>query len=139
MARYNFAGGAPTSYSAAGFGYWDVAAFGSQGFALSETTLTKFNMNAGMASVSNKPISFGGLLGAYALGRGHGNLCFLGGVTASGTRIVKFDGTDYQVWGNIENSAIKSITGISVVVAPEPGTMLALTLGVAALSRRRRR
>lgn len=139
VARYNFAGGAPTSYSSANQAYWDLAAFGSLGLGLSETAVTKLNMNAGMASISSQPLTQFGLNAAQALARGHGNMSFVGGWTGSGYRIVKFDGTDYQNWGYIEHSAIKNITGIATVVAPEPGTMIALSLGVAVLARRRRR
>lgn len=80
-----------------------------------------------------------GSMGAYAsnanIANGHGNLAYL----LMGTDLVSYHTGIGTIMGTQSLSFSSNIRGMAVVIAPEPGTILALAGGIAALLRRRRR
>lgn len=74
-------------------------------------------------------------------GFGHGNIAYITGVNGSGTngsisRILYNENLVLQTFGS---GVLVEPRSMAVVVAPEPGSMIALGLGLAAILRRRRR
>ncbi|MCC7103157.1 MAG: PEP-CTERM sorting domain-containing protein [Fimbriimonadaceae bacterium] len=80
-----------------------------------------------------------GSMGAYAananIANGHGSLAYL----LMGTNLVTYHTGLQTVLGTQSLGFSSNIRGMAVVIAPEPGTMIALAAGVGALLRRRRR
>lgn len=83
-------------------------------------------------------VGVSGSMGAYALNaniaNGHGNLVYM----LIGTNLVSYHSGLSSVMGTQSLSFSSNIRGMAVVIAPEPGTMLALAGGIAALLRRRK-
>jgi hypothetical protein len=76
-----------------------------------------------------------------AITRGHGEYGYYLGATATGFGIQKFyeNGDNFQNFTQVAlPSQIGSINSAVTVVAPEPGSMIALGIGVAALLRKRK-
>ena len=76
-----------------------------------------------------------------AITRGHGSYGYYLGATATGFGVQKFydDGVSFQNFTQVAlPSQIGAINSAVTVVAPEPGSMIALGLGVAALLRNRK-
>ncbi len=85
--------------------------------------------------------TFTGMNSINAVGYGHGNTAYAAGFgTGGGSTITTFDTNLNRLsepW-NLAAGGGNGITGIAVVTAPEPGTMLALGAGIAAILRRKR-
>ncbi len=115
-----------------------VSARGNWLVAANQTLLTfaETAPTAGFFLTSGVVTGFANARGAAI---GHNNLMYVSGVSASGAGLVE----RYDRFGNFAGSfgggQLKNPISLGVVVAPEPGTMIALGVGAAALLRRRRR
>jgi hypothetical protein len=91
-------------------------------------------------SLAITSVSFTGMNAINSVGYGHGNTVYAAGFgTAGQSTITTFDTNLNRLsdaW-NITGGG-NGITGISVVTAPEPGTLLALGAGLAAVLKRKR-
>lgn len=139
VACYNAGGGAAIGVSGTPTAYWDLVSMGAEGIGLTTSSVVRIGLSPSLPTLASTTIPSFGLSSVGALARGHGNSVYIGGSTASATRIARFDGTDFANWGFIENPAIKSIAGMATVVAPEPMSVLTLVGGLAILARRRRK
>lgn len=75
------------------------------------------------------------------LARGHGNVLYVNGLDAANPangRIVRLDGLTGDFYGVVPGTYSPGLRSMDTVIAPEPGTLLALGVGLAALVRRRR-
>lgn len=72
---------------------------------------------------------------------GHGGLMYIAGMNAGGTAgiVQRWDADLSQFGGTFGESVLKNPIGCAAVVAPEPGTLAACALGLAALARRRKK
>lgn len=72
---------------------------------------------------------------------GHGRMTYFAGRNGAGTagQIAVWNPVFSGFRGTFGSGQLVDPTSMAIVVAPEPGTLLALTLGLAALARRRRR
>lgn len=112
---------------------------GALTFALSSTDRRYFVTSS--AAISNVPGEVSTLTTTTAITRGHGEYGYFLGTTATGFGYQKF----YENGVNVQNfaqvalpSQIGSINSAVTVVAPEPGSMIALGVGVAAVLRKRK-
>jgi hypothetical protein len=108
-------------------------------FALSATDRRYFTTTSTVNSVFNGSTST--LTTTTAITRGHGEYGYLLGATATGFGIQKFfeNGNNFQNFPQVAlPSQIGAINSAVTVVAPEPGSMIALGVGVAALLRKRK-
>ena len=91
---------------------------------------------AGFSSATTNVYATASVSGSLTLGGGHGDILYLQ------------TGTQLQLLSSVDNSLIgtqtlpfgtnSTLAGMAVVIAPEPGTMIAFGVGLAALVRRRR-
>lgn len=75
------------------------------------------------------------------LARGHGNTLYVSGqdgTTVTSARILKLDGLTGDLYNAITLPGVGAVRSMDTVIAPEPGTLLAMGVGLAALARRRR-
>jgi hypothetical protein len=108
-------------------------------FALSATERRYYVTSSTVNSVRAGSIST--LTTTREITRGHGEYGYYLGTTATGFGIQKFfeNGNNYQNFTQVAlPSQIGSINSAVTVVAPEPGSMIALGIGVAALLRNRK-
>jgi len=84
----------------------------------------------------SQPFNVASLSSSVGLVAGHGDLLYL----RNGAQIIQFETTTNQVIGtqSLPFGTNSTLAGMAIVVAPEPGTMLALGVGLVALVRRRR-
>jgi hypothetical protein len=108
-------------------------------FALSATDRRYYATTSTVNSVFNGSTST--LTTTTAITRGHGEYGYYLGATATGFGIQKFfeNGINFQNFTQVAlPSQIGSINSAVTVVAPEPGSMIALGIGIAALLRNRK-
>lgn len=98
-----------------------------------------FVFNSSLAFIQSFGIS--GFTSIKGLAGGHEDLVHVAGMTSNGFGVAKY----YSVTNDFISPTVISGTGITdprdiaVLIAPEPGTMIALGAGLAALLRKRRR
>lgn len=112
---------------------------GALSFALSSTDRRYYVTNS--AAVINLVGGASILTTTTAITRGHGEYGYFLGATATGFGYQKFfeNGANFASFTQVAlPSQIGSINAAVTVVAPEPGSMIALGLGVAALLRKRK-
>ncbi|MBN8691321.1 MAG: PEP-CTERM sorting domain-containing protein [Armatimonadetes bacterium] len=84
--------------------------------------------------------SYGGMTQSMGNGFGHGNLLYVTGMDGSGNPLLQVTDS-YSMTTTIPTPQISTngMRQMAIVVAPEPGTIAALALGIAFLNRRRKR
>lgn len=99
-----------------------------------------FNYTSSTITYNLTGFSFGGMTQSMGVGFGHGNLLYLTGMDASGNPLMQVTDTSSTAL-NIPATqvATNGMRQMAIVVAPEPGTIAALALGIAFLNRRRKR
>lgn len=84
--------------------------------------------------------AFGGMTQTFGVGLGHGSLMYLTGQDASLNPLLQVtDSSSLAQSIPCPQIAANGIRQMAIVVAPEPGTIAALALGIAFLNRRRKR
>jgi len=145
LRRYKFDGtaaGSSAISSDTNYPHYDAVPFGNQ-VAFTNFSARKiefFNANSGL--VSGGSFTFTGTLSAMTgLAKGHGNALYTCGVLDSSSKpvIAQISGLTGKVGLTFGETILSAPRGMSSVVAPEPGTMIALGLGSAALLRRRKK
>lgn len=103
----------------------------------SNNLLVKFNPGNPATSIETASVGSGN--SAFATAFGHGSLVYAAGISGTGTGTVwVLDGVKKQVVGAFNPSGVKTPVNMAMVLAPEPGTLIALGLGVLALKRRKK-
>lgn len=107
--------------------------------------LTSYTISSTGLLALNRRVTITGFLPntAHGLAIGHDRMIFVGGTdlaNANNGRVVRVDARSFDVLGAFSTPGLTSgLRGMDMVVAPEPGTLLALGVGLAALIRRRRK
>ena len=96
------------------------------------------NVKFWAGSIADLPVGISGATGTTGLALGHDAVAYCLYKTATGSGIVKYDRFQSQGF-SFSTPQIVTPGYLASVVAPEPGSMLALGLGVAALLKRRRK
>lgn len=119
---------------------------GSELYSINQAgALTRYSIAANGALTQTGSVTLTGFStsSTHGIAVGHDRTIFVGGTdlaTPTNGRILRVDGRTLDILGAVNTVGLSSgLRGMDLVVAPEPGTMAALAVGVAALLRRRKR
>ena len=124
--------------------YWQSVHLSGKSFLNMTTGNGLQQFTAANPPVAGSSIFTSELTGITALGIGHGSTLYVGGrLVSDGTKggISRYSvaGVSPFYRSTFGSSVLRSPVSIATVVAPEPGTLVACGLGLAALAARRRK
>lgn len=103
-----------------------------------QSTNTLYKFLPGNPATGIEAVTFAASTILYGVAMGHGDLTYACGKDASGAGIWVLNGATKNQVGKFTPSGVTTPIHMAIVVAPEPTTMLALGVGIAALLRRKR-